>query len=241
MKKIIAIGCLLIFIALGNVYAQKKVAVVTFYINKQIDVKDFGGAAYLAVTKLGDDPAFNLSPLLKEFHAQFFDTYANDFPFQLLTEKEVVNNAAYKAFTPNGVATSGILNVDNFLTPAEGYKVLLPELTSGNENEMLKIFSGVDGIMKVYIDFKLVKIGLGGMGVVKVQARTNIILYNKNGDKVFSTTEDAKSKGVSPMVGGLPVMTTDKIMPMCESALNELMINLQKDMAKMIKKADAKL
>jgi hypothetical protein len=69
----------------------------------------------------------------------------------------------------------------------------------------------------------------------------NIALFNKDGDKVFSIKEDAKSKSVSPLVGGVPVMTADKIQPMCESAMDELMTELQKDLPKMIKKADAKL
>jgi hypothetical protein len=98
MKKVSIFLPLLLVFLIAHTYAQgKKVAVVTFFVNKKIDVTEFGGPAFLAVNKLTDDPNFNLEPLLKNFHAQFFDDYSKSFPFQLLPEKDVVNNDAYKA------------------------------------------------------------------------------------------------------------------------------------------------
>jgi len=241
MRKIF-IFIVLIALTTGFAIAQNKnVAVVTFFINKEIDVTEFGAPAYLAVKKLGDDPAFNLAPMLSSFHKQFMDEYSKSFPFNLLPEDQVIKNEAYKAYTPVGIANSGILNATNFLIPVNGYKIFLNMAGHENEKNMLKIFNQADGVMDVTINFKLVKIGLGGMGVVKVNANANMTLFNKNGDKVFSVDQDAKSKSVSPLVGGVPVMTPEKIIPMCESAMAELMAALQKDLPKMIKKADAKL
>ena len=40
------------------------------------------------------------------------------------------------------------------------------------------------------------------------------------------------------MVGGIPVMSPKKILPMCESALEKLMKDLEKRLPKIIKKAD---
>ncbi len=242
MKKILTLIPLLLATSLTFSYAQnKKVAVVTFYVVKQIGLGDFGGAAQAASMKLSDDPNFNMVPLLKSFHGQFFDDYSKKFPFDLLPEDQVINNDAYKAYVPVGTATSGPFKDMNYNIPIDGYKVVLPLMGHENERNLLKIFNQCDGVMKVYIDFDLVKIGFGGMGVVKVNAHANIALFNKDGDKVFSIKEDAKSKSVSPLVGGVPVMTVDKIQPMCESAMDELMTELQKDLPKMIKKADAKL
>lgn len=243
MKKnlLLASAFLMLFSFLS--FAQdKKVAVVTFYVNKKIDVTEFGAATYVAVNKLSDDPSFNMESLLKSFHSDFFDDYSKQFPFQLVPEDQVINNEAYKAFVPVGVASSGVLDISKFATVIPGYKVLIEKL-AGHENEknMVKIFNQADGVMDVSISFKLVKIGLGGMGVVKVQASANIALFNKNGDKVFSVDEDAKSKGANPMVAGVPVMTTEKILPLCESAMDELKKELEKDMPKMVKKADKKL
>ncbi|MFD2148296.1 hypothetical protein [Mucilaginibacter antarcticus] len=242
MKKSLFFTLMLAMFAIRSANAQtKNVAVVSFFINKQIDVTDFGEVAYLAVTKLNEDPAFNLTPMLNDFHTRFFDDYSKSLPFAVLPEEKVLKNEAYKAFVPVGNATSGILNTANFLTAVDGYKILLHYVGSPNEENMAKMFSEADGIMTVSIHFKLIKIGFGGMGVVKVSAVSTLALYNKNGDKVFSIKQDAKSKNMAPLVGGVPVMTPEKIMPMCESAIDELKAALQKDMRKIIKKSDAKL
>eukprot|EP01012_Entosiphon_sulcatum_P032426 TRINITY_DN41244_c0_g1_i1.p1 TRINITY_DN41244_c0_g1~~TRINITY_DN41244_c0_g1_i1.p1 ORF type:complete len:243 (-),score=24.79 TRINITY_DN41244_c0_g1_i1:81-809(-) len=242
MKKLILLICLAAGLFVANSHGQeKKVAVVSFYTVKQIGLTQFNTAATIAaVTKLGDDPNFNMAPMLQSFHKQFFEDYSKSFPFQLLPEQEVLNNADYKNFAPSGSGGTGLLK-DNTNLPIEGYKVLLDVVGNKDEKGLLKIFNQVDGIMKVYIDFDLVKIGIGGMGVVKVEAFTNIVLYDKKGDKVFSVRESAKSKGVSPLVAGVPVLTPEKILPMCESALTELMADLQKRLPKIIKKADSKL
>jgi hypothetical protein len=241
MKKFAIFAALLLLCAASGYAQDKKVAVVTFFINKQIDVTEFGAGAYAAVTKLNDDPNFNLGPLLKDFHTRFFDSYSKDFPFQLAPEDQVTTNPDYKAFVPAGSDGSGVLKISNYTIPYDGYKVVLPVTSHKNEKDLVKIFSEFDGLMYVAIDFKLVKIGFGGMGVVKVEAIANIILFNKNGDKVFSVQDDAKSKEVSPLVGGVPAMSVEKIMPMCSSALDELMTALEKDMPKMVKKAGSKL
>ncbi|GAB2698163.1 hypothetical protein GCM10027037_22970 [Mucilaginibacter koreensis] len=242
MKKNLLFSVLFFILISTSSYAQKKVAVVTFYINKAIGVQEFGSGAVIAsMTKLSEDPNFNMNPLLQKFHDQFFNSYAKDFPFQLLPEDQIINNEAYKAFTPAGLGSIAGVSAETVIMPYPGYKILLPLAGHGNEDNMLKIFNQADGILKVYIDFDLVKIGFGGMGVVKVNAHASITLFNKAGDKVFSVKEDAKSKGGSPLIAGVPVLTPEKILPMCESALEELMVDLQKDMPKMVKKADSKL
>ncbi|MDO3624693.1 hypothetical protein [Mucilaginibacter sp. BT774] len=243
MKKTLILISLIFFLLSSLSFAQdKKVAVVTFYVNKKINVGEFGVTAAIAVDKLSDDPNFKMEPLLTKYHTQFFESYSKSFPFQLLPEDQVVNNEAYKAFVPVGVASSGALDINKFAVVSPGYKVLLEKLAfHQNEKNMLKIFSQADGVMDVSIAFKLVKIGFGGMGVVKVEAQSNIALFNKSGDLVFSIDESGRSKGVSPMVAGAPVMTSEKILPMCESAMDDLMAELQKDMPKMVKKADKKL
>jgi len=232
---------LLTFLSVTGFAQDKKVAVVTFYINKAIDVQDFGNEAQTTMLALRDNPKFDLTSLLKEFHTQFFESYSKEFPFQLLPESEVTDNENYKAYAPVGIASSGILAADKYITSIDGYKIFLVLIGHENEKNMLKVFPQADGVMHVSISFKLVKIGYGGMGVVKMRAISNIMLLNKKGEKVFNIDEDASSKGVTPLVGGIPVITVDKILPMCESALNNLMGYLQKDMAKMVKKSNAKL
>jgi len=242
MKRSLFALALVLSLLTNGVHAQdKKVAVVTFFINKKLDVSEFGDVTVIAVNKLLTDSSFNMAPLLNDFHEIFFKSYSQEFPFQLVPEDQVINNDGYKAYVPLHEDTTGLLKSSNFIVSVNGYKTYPYGLGYKNEKNLVKILSQYDGVMDVYITFSLVKIGFGGMGVVKVMALSHIALFNKNGDKVFGLEEDAKSKSVSPMVAGVPVMTPEKILPLCESALSQLMISLQKDIPKITRKSDAKL
>ena len=112
-----------------------------------------------------------------------------------------------------------------------------------NEEGLAKALADkVDGVLFVYIDFGLVPgFGIGKTMTIKMRATTRIALYNKTGEKVFAFSEGENSKKTSVMVGGVPVISPEKLLPMCDSALEELMGDLQKRIAKIIKKTDAKL
>lgn len=152
-----------------------------------------------------------MEPLLKSFHTQFFDSYSKSIPFELLPEDQVVSKDAYKAIVQACFASSGALDISNFAVVIPGCKVLLEKLMGHqNEKEMIKIFNPADGVMLVSTSFKQVKIGLGAMGVVKVEAQTNIALFNKSGDIIFSVDESGSSKDLSPLFSAAPLMTAEK-------------------------------
>lgn len=225
-------------IVTGSFAQNKRVAVVSFYISKQIDVSDFGSAAKEAAIKLSNDADFNLTPLLISYHDQFFNSYAKNFPFDLVAEGDVINTDAYKTFVPENDGSNDDVK---YGTSYSGYKIMTTWGENDNIKHLLAIFSQYDGLMKVDISFTMLKYGFNNMGVVKIMATTTISLHNKDGKRVFAITENGKSKSVSPMVAGIPVMTPDKVLPMCQSAMDELMIALDKDLPKLIKKTDAKL
>ena len=82
---------------------KKKVAVVTFYANKMIDFSEITGDKLTeSIAKklfdFRDNPKFNLEPILNKYHDAFFNKQAKSFPFELLSENEVINSAAYKFF-----------------------------------------------------------------------------------------------------------------------------------------------
>lgn len=228
----------MIAVALPGLAQKKKVAVVTFYADKQVDLSDVGLDAVSVVTDLQNDPNFNLKPLLQEFHDKFFNDYAKKFPFDLVPEATVTGNADYKAFKPEfpkGFNASRFEVVD-------GYQALNPNIGKINEEGMEKAFADVDGVMFIYVTFALNKgFGVGGTATTKMQAYTNIVVYNKKGDKVFTINEHANSKKTGVMVGGVPVMKPEKILPMCKSALDELMEDLDKRIQKIIDKSAKKL
>jgi len=108
---------------------------------------------------------------------------------------------------------------------------------------MAKIFADkADGVMFVYVNFSFEKgFGIGSTMNIKMRATTRIALYNKTGEKVFAFEENERSKKTGVMVGGVPVVKPEKILPMCESALTELMGDLKKRIAKIVSKAEKKL
>ncbi|SHN11945.1 hypothetical protein [Mucilaginibacter sp. OK098] len=241
MKKSI-LSFLFLTLLIVNSYAQdKKVAVVTFYAVKQMGLTNSSqNAVTPAIARLSEDPKFDLKLLLKNFHDQFFENCAKSFPFQFLPEDQVIHNDTYKDFIPEDAGFNDILKGNAYI-PVNGYKVILPLKGNANEKSLLGMFDRCDGVMKVYINFDMESRGFGGMALVKVNAYANIILFNRNGKKVFSIKEKAMSKISGAQIAGIPFLTPEKILPLCESASDELMIALQNDLPKMVRKADRKL
>ena len=241
MKKPLLIAVTLLTLAVTGSFAQnKRVAVVSFYVSKQIDVSDFGPLAKEAANQLSANPDFNVTPLLISYHDQFFNTYAKNFPFDLVAEGDVINTDAYKTFVPL-LSPDEPAGYQKYATPYTGYKIMTNWSEKDNNKKLLAMFSQYDGIMRVSIGFTMLKYGFNNMGVVRMEATTYITLHNKDGKKIYSFVENGKSKSVSPMVAGIPVMTPDKVLPMCQSAMDELITSLNKDLPKLIKKADEKL
>jgi hypothetical protein len=216
MKKIKILCFALLLISQLSFSQKKKIAVVTFYANKMVAFDDLGvGLDFLLrdVLNLRDNPNFNLNPILNQYHDNFFNNYSKELPFELLPENEVLNNAAYQAFQPKFDLSK--YDAKNYLM-FDKYKYIYEGLGGqANEVAIAKLFADkADGVMFVNIDFALEK----GFGV-----------------------ESERSKKTSVMVSGLPIITPEKILPMCESALTELMGDLGKRIAKIVKKTEMKL
>ena len=108
---------------------------------------------------------------------------------------------------------------------------------------MLEIFGkDVDGVMFVYIDFQFVKkFAMGGTGTAGMRAYARLKLWNKTGDKVFVVNESATSSKTIGIIGGIPLMKVEKILPLCEDAATELLIDLKKRIPKLVGKVEKKL
>jgi hypothetical protein len=247
MKKINKILLLLLMMSAFAGFSQKKkVAIVTFYANKVIDFSEIAGdklteSVAKKVFDLRDNPKFNLEPILNKYHDAFVNEYAKSFPFDLLPESEVTTSAAYKSFVPK-------YQMDKFqaldFLVYNGYKYIYDgPLGAPNEEGIAKALADkADGVMFVYINFAFEKgFGIGGTSTLKVKAFTRISLYNKKGEELFVINENERSKKTMMMVGGVPVLDVDKILPNCESALTELMGDLNKRIEKIVKKTTLKL
>ena len=75
LKKVALLFTLAI-LATVNLNAQKKVAVVTFYVDKHISFDQIGGGAALvaAIGSLSENENFDLTSVLNNFHETFFNT-----------------------------------------------------------------------------------------------------------------------------------------------------------------------
>jgi len=241
LKNYVLAAFIMLFCVL-NVSAQsKKVAVVGFYSDKIIGFSELDGVGEGLLTEvlnLRDNPDFDLTPILNTYHDAFFNDYAKDFPFDLVPEKEVLANQEYQDYVPKYELDEDALKRYVFI---DGYKHIYEgAFGKVNEEAVAKIFSDTaDGVMFVEVHFELTKgFGIGSTATVKMKAFTRISLYDETGKKVFVINESAKSKKSSVMVGGIPVMKTTKILPMCESALEQLLKDLDKRLPKIINKSD---
>jgi hypothetical protein len=237
MRKITMLFVILMLSATG--FAQKKkVAVVSFYADRLVNLDDLGMGGAEIIADLANNDSFNLQPLVQQYHDKFFNEYSKKFPFDLLPETEVTGNAAYQAYQPEYRPGYSAASYASY----PGYKPVNDVWGKNNEKAMIKMFPEADGVMFVYIDFKMMKgFGIGGTATTKMRVTTNITLYNKKGEKVFSINEGENSKKTGVMVGGVPVMKPEKVLPMAESALNELMGDLEKRLQKIIDKSAKKL
>jgi hypothetical protein len=78
------------------------------------------------------------------------------------------------------------------------------------------------------------------MGNAGMRAFINIDLFNKDAKKVFKMEEYATSKKSVPLINGVPIMTSDKVLPLCENATERLLEDLKKELPKLVKKVDKK-
>jgi hypothetical protein len=244
----------MLFLLITSMAYGQKVAIVTFYVDKYIDYKkaNEGTRSTYNSRTLADDPNFDLRPLLQEFYETFKKDFVKDFPFEIVDEKEILESPMYQAYHGlDGVEDTDSMDVymeninDRFIA-IDGYNVLL---SGGNmlrswrtESHLLKMFPDLDGVMFVYMHYQFEpKVALGGMGNAGMRAFINIDLFNKDAKKVFKMEEYATSKKSVPLIQGTPIMTTDKVLPMCENATERLLEDLQKELPKLVKKVDKKL
>ncbi len=198
---------LLLTVFFAGVIAQaqtKRVAIVTFYADRLIGAKKLDEGARESFYKMVEEgnEQFDIEPILKTFHKTFKDDYLESFPFEIIPEEAVLNDAEYKAYQlPESIRVNDnrIGVNDSRLIPIEGYKVLV---SGGNmlrswrtEAHMIAALSDLDadGVMYVTLYYTWEpKIALGGMGTVGIKAHILMELYN-NEQKRFSAMRRRQS------------------------------------------------
>ena len=245
MKKILLSIFVCFTISNISLLAQKKEAVTTFWVSKHIGFQEIGSGPALAasIASLSENPDFNLQPVLDTFYKTFTEDYSKQFPFELMPEDEVLTREEY-------INYEGRFNEDKdadrkkffqrFLTP-EGYKPMQVSIFKGeksNQMQMVKMFDDADGVMFVSMGYDFVKKTPFTAGI---RAYVQMSLWNDDGKRVFHISKKAVSKESVAIVGGIPVMKTEKLLPLCENASEELLKDLNKKIKKMTRKAAKKL
>ena len=234
-------------LAANTIFAQggdKKVALTTFFVDRQIDISGLPNNNQTFVSSImamSKDTNFNLTPMLASFKKSFFEEYSKNFTFSLLPETEVTENPEYQAYAEPDMM--------DYIRPivADGYKIMYPgsflnKKENRAQNEMLKVFPTADGVMFVFMRYGFyTKAAIGGLGAAGIRANCHIWLYNKEGKAVFKVNEGATSKGTVALVAGIPVVSVEKILPLCKDATERLLEDLQERLPKMAKKAGEKL
>jgi hypothetical protein len=231
-----------------NVSAQdKKIALTTFYVSKHIGFDELGGNAAMvaSIASLSEDPNFNLKPVLDNFYKTFTEVYVPQFPFLLLPNADVTGKKAYIDFEGrfNEETDKDRGKFFQRFIVIEDFKPLQESLFNNeksNQMQMVEMFKDqADGIMFVSMGYEFVKKAVPF--TAGIRAYIKIKVWNKEGDKVFSIYESANSKKSVAIVGGIPIMSAEKLLPMCEDASAELVEDLGKKIGKMARKAAKKL
>ena len=248
---------LILFLTATLAYGQKKkVAVVTFYVDKYINADKIAEGSRQATYEktMEDDPMFDLRPILVEFHETFMKNYAKQFPFELAPEKDILNSPMYKAYKGlDGVEDQDEMDklneaINDRFIAIDGYNVLL---TGGNmlrswrtESHLVKILEdqNIDGVMFVSLWFAWEpKVAVGGLGNAGIRSYINMDLFDKDAKKVFKLEEYATSKKGVALVSGAPILDYKKLLPMCQNSTEELLEDLNKKLPSLVKKVDKKL
>ena len=195
----------------SSINSQKKVALTSFWVSKHIGFEQIGGNAGLvaAIASLSEDPNFNLQPVLDNFYKTFTEDYSENFPFELMSEEDVIKRPEYIAYQGRfneGKDADRSKLFQRYLTP-KGYKPLVESLFKGeksNQMQMIKMFKDADGVMFVSMGYEFIKKTVPFTAGVKAFVR--IKLWNKEGKKVFAINEYGISKKSVGIVGGIPII-----------------------------------
>jgi hypothetical protein len=234
----IVLGAVFLLLS-ASVFAQKKIALVSFYCDKKIGGTGMGSVG----ESLVKDPNFNLKPLMDKSYDRFVNEFAKDFPFTIIDKAEFVNKPEYREYkskfmvdTTKGFNKFAGLQfvVAKDLIFAYG-DITLTKEENKDQCNLIKIIDSADGTLFVSMDYEIESRAMGF--AAGITAYLNMFLYDKKCDKVFRIREYGKSKGKVPAVAGIPVMKSDKIQPLCEDATDALFEELKGKLGKIVKKS----
>lgn len=215
-----------------HAFAQKKVATVSFYLDREVDfslMQMFNDDSEDKIKKLMEDPEFDLAPMIKSFHDYVVDEVLPSAPFKLIEEESVLGSEVYQS-----LSTYVDVEKTKLQQPSEGY------LRLGNnfQDAFLTVVEdqGADGVMLIELKFFVRKSGLKTV----IMAQVEMILRNKEGKNAWKYLEFGISEEGINTFAGFAISKQDEVMPLFTSAVDRLKekmnVNFEKRAVKSTKK-----
>lgn len=224
-----SISCLVLF-SFKSLHAPapaagEKVALVSIYCSKQVDMSEFGGKASM-ITQLANSEDFNLQPFVEELHKRITSSYLENLDYDFVPESEVLTTEGY-----DESLTDGALIKAEWLNKPEGY-VGVHNQSKKTQKNTLAVFPDVDGIMIIGVDYKLKKMAqVAGFGTAKVEATVILKIVDRSAKKMFrvavSQLSDDKLKFA---LGG--AFDTAKLMPLVKDATEKALTKMDEKIVK---------
>ncbi len=216
----------------------KKAAIISVFGSRNLSDNPMETKIYEALMK---DTSFNLDPIVDKFDNLIREQFVPQFPFPFVPKETVVGHPEYVSL----IKFTKWATESWYTTSAKGYIPIAAYGIADDEEAIKKSFSylppDVDAVMIAYIDFSLFdEVGIGGFNKKKIKAYVNLKMFDKDANRIFKLKENANSDTGLAAYGGF-VLETDKIMPMIESASNNLFEDMKEKLPKSLNKMAKKL
>lgn len=228
----------LLFISFAVNAQLEKVALISVFGDRNLSDNPLETKIYEALMK---DSSFNIVPIVNKFDKTIREVFLPQFPFPFLEKSEVVGSEGY----PEIKELTRWAKNDWSTTPADDYVSIAAYGIADDNEAIAKSFeivgNGIDGVMIAYINFNIYDAGgVGPLAKKKVYAYVNIKIFDKAGNRIFKLKERASSdKGVLSVSG--IITDLDKVLPMIESASDNLLEDMVKKLPKSLNKMAKKI
>lgn len=203
-----------------NPAQDQKIALVSVYCSKMVDMTDFTGSMAGIVNTLANSEDFKLDPFVDQLHKNIMDNYLSNLDYTFMPEEEVLNHEGYDESLNDDALLSG-----DFMIRPEGYESVHTRSKKA-QKATIAAFPEVDGIMMVGIDYKLVKmVEAMGFGTAKIQANVHLRIIDRKSKKLLNVLVNQRSDGkIKFALGG--VFDTDVLMPLVEDATKKALARM---------------
>ncbi|MEQ8303076.1 MAG: hypothetical protein RIB47_06770 [Cyclobacteriaceae bacterium] len=223
----------LLAICSANLQAQKQVAIISFYLDREVDfslMQMFDDDSEKKIKKLMEDPEFNLDNTIEDFHQFITTDILPKAPFQILDESLVTGSSSYQSLNALVDAEKSRLH-----EPAKTY------LKLGNDfkDQFLPVAGEVNanGVMMVELKFFVRK------NVLKtvIMAQVEINVRNTEGKQAYRYQEFGLSKEGINTFSGFVISKQDEVLPMFNEAIDDLKVKMSTNFEKRAQSAAKKL